>query len=191
MPIPQPFYINGPSLESATAVFSDAALTTCAPDGFYSKGDITREQVNCVLLPQQTCPNCCDKSCSSWRAQTISGTFQLKYIKCGGGITVVTYPAPADVIVCVDGFVPPFVQEGTATITPSVSCGCCTTTCETWFVDNVITPTATVEYIDCSGTPLNQIVNNGLTATLCILAGTIPTIVDGTAQVSFQFCDCI
>jgi hypothetical protein len=46
------------SLGSATAVFTDDALTECAPDGFYSNGVIVREQVDCTLLPQQECPSC-------------------------------------------------------------------------------------------------------------------------------------
>jgi len=58
MPIQQTFYLNAPSLGSATAVFYDAALTACAADGFYSDGLITREQVGCSLLPQQSCPPC-------------------------------------------------------------------------------------------------------------------------------------
>lgn len=52
------FYLNAPSLGSATAAFSNNDLTICAPDGFYSDGTIVREQVGCVLLPQQTCPSC-------------------------------------------------------------------------------------------------------------------------------------
>lgn len=52
------FFLNGPSLGSATAVFLNDNLSTCAPDGFYSDGVIVREQVGCVLLPQQTCPSC-------------------------------------------------------------------------------------------------------------------------------------
>lgn len=52
------YYLNAPSLGSATAVFSNAALTTLAADGFYSDGVISREQVSGVLLPQQTCPSC-------------------------------------------------------------------------------------------------------------------------------------
>jgi hypothetical protein len=52
------YYLNGPSLGSATAVFTNAALTVCAANGFYSDGVIVREQVSCVLLPQQTCPSC-------------------------------------------------------------------------------------------------------------------------------------
>lgn len=52
------YYLNAPSLGSATAVFTNAALSVCAADGFYSDGVIVREQVDCVLLPQQTCPSC-------------------------------------------------------------------------------------------------------------------------------------
>lgn len=52
------YYLNAPSLGSATAVFTNAALSICAADGFYSDGVIVREQVGCVLLPQQTCPAC-------------------------------------------------------------------------------------------------------------------------------------
>ena len=52
------YFINGPTLAQATAVFIDAALTTCAPDGFYSDGATVRQQVGCVLGIVQTCPAC-------------------------------------------------------------------------------------------------------------------------------------
>ena len=58
------FYLDGPSFEEATTVFTDAALTTCAPNGFYQIGNVVREQVDCTaglggrLLPQTTCPTC-------------------------------------------------------------------------------------------------------------------------------------
>jgi hypothetical protein len=52
------YYLNAPSLGSATAVFTNEGLTTLAADGFYSNGVIVREQVSGVLLPQQTCPTC-------------------------------------------------------------------------------------------------------------------------------------
>jgi hypothetical protein len=58
MAISSTYYLNAPSLASATAVFSNSALTTLAADGFYSDGVISREQVSGVLLPQQTCPTC-------------------------------------------------------------------------------------------------------------------------------------
>ena len=58
------FYLDGPSFEEATTVFTDAALTTCAPNGFYQIGNIVREQVDCTaglggrLLPKTACPTC-------------------------------------------------------------------------------------------------------------------------------------
>jgi len=70
------YYINAPSLASANAVFSDSAMTTCAPDGFYSDGVIVREQSVCTLLPQQTCPSCA-QPCP---VPTVSGSGQHYYI---------------------------------------------------------------------------------------------------------------
>jgi len=62
------FYLDAPSLGSATAVYTDATLTTCAPDGFYSDNLIVRELVGCVLQPQQLCPSCgiaCNNECGN------------------------------------------------------------------------------------------------------------------------------
>lgn len=53
-----PYYINAPTLSAATAVFLDAAMTTCAPNGHYADGPIVRQQVGCVLLPAEECPYC-------------------------------------------------------------------------------------------------------------------------------------
>lgn len=52
------YYLNAPSLASATGVFTDPDMTICAPNGFYSDGLVVRELVDCVLLPQQSCPFC-------------------------------------------------------------------------------------------------------------------------------------
>jgi hypothetical protein len=52
------YYLNGPSLSSSTAVFLDADLQTCAPNGFYYDGLVVREQTDCVLGPVQNCPTC-------------------------------------------------------------------------------------------------------------------------------------
>lgn len=54
------YYIDGTTLSNSTAVYSNAAMTVCAADGFYSDGVIVREQVNCNLLPAQTCPTCAE-----------------------------------------------------------------------------------------------------------------------------------
>lgn len=52
------YYLDAPSFGSATVIYSDSALTTVAPDGFYSDGTISREQVSGTLLPQVSCPSC-------------------------------------------------------------------------------------------------------------------------------------
>ena len=53
-----PYYLDAPSLSLATAVYTDAALTVCAPNGVYSDGTITRVQTSCVLGPAKFCPSC-------------------------------------------------------------------------------------------------------------------------------------
>ena len=58
MPTTQSYFLDAPSLGSATSIFLDNGLSVCAPDGFYSDGIITRQQVSCKLLPQETCPSC-------------------------------------------------------------------------------------------------------------------------------------
>ena len=52
------FYLDGTTLTNSSAVYDDADLTTCAADGFYSDGVVSREQVNCSLLPEQVCITC-------------------------------------------------------------------------------------------------------------------------------------
>ena len=52
------YYIDGNTLSNSTAIFTDAELTICAPDGFYSDGVTSREQVSCLLLPSQACGTC-------------------------------------------------------------------------------------------------------------------------------------
>lgn len=52
------YYINGTNFSTATAVYTDAELTTCAPDGYYRLGGITRQQLNCQLLQEEECNDC-------------------------------------------------------------------------------------------------------------------------------------
>jgi glucokinase len=42
-------------LRQASAVYTDAALTTLAADGYYSQGGIVRQQLNGVLLNATDC----------------------------------------------------------------------------------------------------------------------------------------
>ena len=52
------YYINGTTLSNSTSIFTDADLTICAADGFYSDGTITRELTSCVLGAIAPCPSC-------------------------------------------------------------------------------------------------------------------------------------
>ncbi len=52
------YYINGTTFLNATAVFTNVELTTCAPDGYYRLGNITRQQLNCQLLKEEDCEIC-------------------------------------------------------------------------------------------------------------------------------------
>jgi hypothetical protein len=68
MAIPQTYYLDSATLSAATCVYLDVQLTTCAPNGVYSDGIVTREMVDCVLLPAQECAACgfnCDGSIST------------------------------------------------------------------------------------------------------------------------------
>ena len=57
-------YLNGPDLQSATAVFTDATLSTKAADGWYSFGGFFRKQISGVLTANTLC-NSCGLSCGS------------------------------------------------------------------------------------------------------------------------------
>jgi len=70
------YYIDGNSLASATAIYTDIQLTTKAADGFYSSGGNVREQSSGLLLPQQPCPSC-GSGLTSFNSSTVdvfSGT---------------------------------------------------------------------------------------------------------------------
>ena len=55
-------FLNGPTLSTATGIFTTADLTTCAPDGWYSDGVISRQLANCKLLSQQACTGCTENT---------------------------------------------------------------------------------------------------------------------------------
>lgn len=71
------YYLNGPTLGTATAVFTNSGLTVCAPNGFYSDGVIVREQVGCVLLPRQVCPSCATPCGGTISANGTQGVYYL------------------------------------------------------------------------------------------------------------------
>ena len=52
------YYYSSANFASATALYIDAALSTFAPDGWYSDESIYRQQASGVLFAETTCPNC-------------------------------------------------------------------------------------------------------------------------------------
>ena len=59
------YFIDGATLDVASAVFTTQDLSTPAADGFYSDGVIVREQVNGLLTNSVVCPSCvfpCDQA---------------------------------------------------------------------------------------------------------------------------------
>jgi hypothetical protein len=92
MPITTNYYLNGPTLSTATAVFTDATLLTCASDGYYSDTIVRRRQVGCVLQVAQTCPSCCifsfttttsaQENSNTACAQPIDNTYYYQPVDC-------------------------------------------------------------------------------------------------------------
>ena len=60
MAISSLYYLDAPSLGAAVTVYTDAELTTPAPDGYYSDSTISRQQISGVLQPQEICTGCSD-----------------------------------------------------------------------------------------------------------------------------------
>jgi len=58
------YYLDGNTLANSAAVYTNVNLTSCAPDGYYSDGVISRQQIGCVLSPAEECAAChlnCDQ----------------------------------------------------------------------------------------------------------------------------------
>lgn len=190
MPYTQPFYINGPSLSSATAVFDDAALTTPSADGFYSDGAVSREQVSGVLLPEQICTTCCVDPCSGWNISTLTGTVTFSYDSCiDQAIVEQTLTGPFNVALCARYGTTPEIISGNASLVHSQNCGCCIEDCNTYEVFGV-SGSVTVQYVDCSGEDaIGNFTVSG--STFCCKTNTNPAVISGTGFIRFNSCDCL
>ena len=58
------YFLDGPNLASAIAVYTDSTLSTAAPDGFYSQNGIVRQQLNGILVTSVPCPSC-EEACDT------------------------------------------------------------------------------------------------------------------------------
>ena len=91
------FFINGTSLSNSTAVFLDSEQLICAPDGYYSDGVITRQQVGCSLLPQIACPSCappCPADAGTVSAVSTGAFLMSLNTGVGTGAIIVTFTPP-------------------------------------------------------------------------------------------------
>jgi hypothetical protein len=74
------YYIDATTLSGATAVFIDAALTTPAANGYYSDGQVVRQQIGGLLAAPNNCPNClfpCNNAVSTNTGT--QGIYQVSY----------------------------------------------------------------------------------------------------------------
>lgn len=89
------YYLDGSSLAAASNIYTDAALTTPAPDGFYSQGGLYREAIGGVLGQLNTCQSCIS-SCPLGIVNDLSGpglyTIQLDMGLDTGAILVTFTP---------------------------------------------------------------------------------------------------
>ena len=52
------YYFDGATFATALGIYADAELTIAAPNGYYSQGNVLRQQSGGVLGAQQSCPGC-------------------------------------------------------------------------------------------------------------------------------------
>lgn len=71
------YYLDGPDLQSATAVYTDATLLTKAADGWYSVGGFVREQVSGLLQANVLCTSCPLDCATSLVMDTESGYYTV------------------------------------------------------------------------------------------------------------------
>ena len=70
------YYLDGTTFQNATKVYTDADLTTLAPNGFYSVGGKYRQQTGGFLLGEAVCP-ACDEGCATNPTSAGEGSFQF------------------------------------------------------------------------------------------------------------------
>ena len=78
------YYIDGPTLDKATAVYTSSALTTKATDGWYSTGGFNRKQTSGLLEINTLC-SACNLACGTTLSMDTSGGFYTVNIDLGSG----------------------------------------------------------------------------------------------------------
>lgn len=111
MPTTETVYMNGETLATSTALFTDADLTICASDGWYSDGTVIRQLLGCVLGAPRQCDPCglnCDAATFTYTdARQNLYTIETNLGAATGAVVVTIDPAiiPKGVRVTYDGTV--------------------------------------------------------------------------------------
>ena len=91
------YFIDGPTLSTASAVYTDVDLTICASDGFYSDGTVCRQQIGCVLSIATPCPSCFAPCDSTINAGGSTGVYKLTFSTGGDFGAIIVYFDPVNV----------------------------------------------------------------------------------------------
>lgn len=73
------FFLDGPTLETSTTVFTDATLTTAAADGWYSDSVNYRQQIGGILGPVVACPSCVTPCGNALSFNGSEGLYEISY----------------------------------------------------------------------------------------------------------------
>ena len=75
------YFLDGTTLANSTAVYSDAAMSICAPSGYYSDGIIVRQQIieggTCKLLAAEVCESCAEPCGGSINTSGSQGIYKM------------------------------------------------------------------------------------------------------------------
>jgi hypothetical protein len=82
------YYLDGPTLDKATAVYTSSALTTKATDGWYSTGGVYRKQTSGVLETSILC-SACNLACGTTLSMDTKRGFYTVDVDLGSGVGAV------------------------------------------------------------------------------------------------------
>lgn len=126
MPTTSTYYLDAETLEAATAVYTDAALTTKATDGWYKEGFVVREQSSGALLPNSDCPQCNEDCDSGIAPAAMLNNAYLADINMGEdtGAIIVTMTPPAASVMGIIAFFDGNMYNGMSSVNYGWVQGC-------------------------------------------------------------------
>lgn len=95
MSISQTYYLDNSSFADSSSVFSNSDMSLYAPDGFYSDGSISRQQVGGILGLPTTCPSClieCGFSGNRVADEPLVDIYNVNVLSNLGAIIIRFYP---------------------------------------------------------------------------------------------------